>query len=492
MPTDDRVDDAEDDAVDQPGQEAVQQVAGLAGAVRLASGGPEPEPRHRPAAVAEAAAPWTGRAAGTVAGVRGGGGEGSARRAAESTRREARCCSCSVLLHGYRCRRRGFDVTSVAPRCDRAEHSPSTGLATGPGRAIHTRAVAGGCGARGRRQRVRMDDMSRKPPSQRHRRGRALGPPCQGPRGRAHRGGGDDEARGRADGRCAGRPRRCASSTRSTASTARAAPGRTPHRGTGTRRSSARTAARRSPRRPPGATSVGSSSPPTRWPSSTTKTDYWLGQQGRIIEPMVLRPAAATTSRSPGTTRSSWSPRHLRDARQPGRGDLLHLRQDLQRGGVRLPAVRARVRHQQPARLLQHVPRVDVGGAGRGDRHRQGVGAPRGRAHRRADRDRRPEPRAPTTHGCSPRSRSPRRTAPGSSSINPLREAGLVRFKNPQTPKGVVGRGHRAGRPAPADPGQRRPRAVPGARRAAAGVGRRRPRRSWSSTPAVSRSTPPT
>ncbi len=39
--------------------------------------------------------------------------------------------------------------------------------------------------------------------------------------------------------------------------------------------------------------------------------------------------------------------------------------------------------------------------------------------------------------------------------INPLREAGLVRFKNPQTPRGVVGRRHRPRRPAPAGARQR-------------------------------------
>ena len=60
--------------------------------------------------------------------------------------------------------------------------------------------------------------------------------------------------------------------------------------------------------------------------------------------------------------------------------------------------------------------------------------------------------------------------------VNPLREAGLVRFRNPQTPRGWVGPGHGAGRPAPADPAQRRPRAVPGDRLAAGRVGRRRPR----------------
>ena len=53
------------------------------------------------------------------------------------------------------------------------------------------------------------------------------------------------------------------------------------------------------------------------------------------------------------------SPTELNGAGRPGRGDLLHLRPDLQRGGLRVPAVHPGVRHQQPARLLQHVPRVD-------------------------------------------------------------------------------------------------------------------------------------
>ena len=35
--------------------------------------------------------------------------------------------------------------------------------------------------------------------------------------------------------------------------------------------------------------------------------------------------------------------------------------------------------------------------------------------------------------------------------VNPLREAGLVNFRNPQKPRGVVGRGHRHRRRPPAD-----------------------------------------
>ena len=51
--------------------------------------------------------------------------------------------------------------------------------------------------------------------------------------------------------------------------------------------------------------------------------------------------------------------------------------------------------------------------------------------------------RAPTTRGCSPRWR--RRSQHGARiiSINPLQEAGLVRFKNPQNAKGLAGRAPR-------------------------------------------------
>ncbi len=46
-------------------------------------------------------------------------------------------------------------------------------------------------------------------------------------------------------------------------------------------------------------------------------------------------------------------------------------------------------------------------------------------------------------------------------SVNPLPEPGLMNFKNPQKARGVGRQGHRARRPAPADPDRRRPGAVP-------------------------------
>ena len=80
-----------------------------------------------------------------------------------------------------------------------------------------------------------------------------------------------------------------------------------PARAAAAARSSARTAPRRSPRR---ATTAHASTPDffAAHPVAelASAADYWLGQQGRLTEPMVTAPeGATTTSRSAGTTRST-------------------------------------------------------------------------------------------------------------------------------------------------------------------------------------------
>jgi formate dehydrogenase major subunit len=56
--------------------------------------------------------------------------------------------------------------------------------------------------------------------------------------------------------------------------------------------------------------------------------------------------------------------------------------------------------------------------------------------------------------------------------INPLREAGLINFRNPQTPRGCVGKGTDLTDLHLADQDQWRPGPLPGVGRTAAGVGR--------------------
>ena len=121
--------------------------------------------------------------------------------------------------------------------------------------------------------------------------------------------------------------------------------------------------------------------------------EYWLSQQGRITHPMVLRrrrhalPADRMGRRLPLDRRTPQRPR------QPGRGVLLHVGAHQQRGRVPVSAAGPQLRHQQPAGLLQHVPRVLGHRADGLHRHRQGLGDRRGRRGRRLHPDRRSEPR---------------------------------------------------------------------------------------------------
>ncbi len=114
-------------------------------------------------------------------------------------------------------------------------------------------------------------------------------------------------------------------------------------------------------------------------------------------------------------------------------GGVLHVGAYEQRGGISLPALRPPVRHQQPARLLQHVPRVVRDRARRESRHRQGqrhaerLRAVRPDRHRRpesrdqppADADDAPARQAETARRSSPSIRWPSRGSSGSSIRTP-------------------------------------------------------------------------
>ena len=181
--------------------------------------------------------------------------------------------------------------------------------------------------------------------------------------------------------------------------------------------SSARTAPRRSPGRPRPLTVPTSllgralASPTCSRTGRSTGSVSRAGSSSRSTS----RPAATTTSRSPGTTRSGSSPTGSERPRLARPGRVLHERSHGQRDGVRLPAVRARVRHQQPARLLEHVPRVDGHRAARDDRHRQVDRRVRRLRASRPDHRHGPEPGHEPSRGCSPRSRTRSATAPRSS-----------------------------------------------------------------------------
>ena len=156
--------------------------------------------------------------------------------------------------------------------------------------------------------------------------------------------------------------------------------------------SSARTAPRRSPRRRRPRARRRSSSRRTTVAELRVQSDFELGQQGRLTASDGARrrarplPADRLGRRVRADRRASCAPA------DPDAQRVLHVGPHEQRGRVPLPAVRPHVRHEQPPRLLEHVPRVERRRADGDGRHRQGHGVARRLRARRPDLRRRPEP----------------------------------------------------------------------------------------------------
>ena len=261
-------------------------------------------------------------------------------------------------------------------------------------------------------------------------------------------------------------------------------------RATGTRPSSARTAPRRWPRRRPASCSTASSSPPT--PSRTSPAVRSSGSASRAASPSrwCCDPAPPTTSRSRGTTRSPRSPTTStasttptrRRSTPPGKtsNEAAFAYQLFARslGTNNLPDC-SNMCHESSGSALVDTIGIGKGSVSLEDIHQAKlllvVGQNPGTNH----------PRMLSALE-EAKSRGAKIIA-----INPLQEAGLVRFKNPQNAKGLtVGTGD--GRPPPADPAQRRPGVLPGRGIAAGRVGRARPRLPRRGTRPASTSTSPT
>ena len=101
-------------------------------------------------------------------------------------------------------------------------------------------------------------------------------------------------------------------------------------------------------------------------------SDYDLEAVGRLAEPMSYNPASDKYEPISWEDAFALVGDTLRGAGEPAPGVILHLRAAQQRGDLPLPALGARVRHEQPAGLLEHVPRGQRPGADGGDRNREG------------------------------------------------------------------------------------------------------------------------
>ena len=162
-------------------------------------------------------------------------------------------------------------------------------------------------------------------------------------------------------------------------------------------------------------------------------------------------------------------------ARLAGPGRVLHQRPHGQRDGVRLPAVRARLRHQQPPRLLQHVPRVDGHRDARHGGRREVDHRVRRLREVRPDHRHGSEPRhQPSAHADRARERQAARRDDRLG--EPAAGGGPAALQEPaDRPRGPRPR-HRPGRPVPADPQRRRHGAPPVDLPARPGGGGPRPR----------------
>ena len=262
----------------------------------------------------------------------------------------------------------------------------------------------------------------------------------------------------------------CCGSTRRTASTARAARG--PNRTTArTRPSSARTARRRWPRRPR---------------SRRVGPEFFAAHsiaELRGHERLLARPAGPADA-SPMYSRAGathYAPICWDDA------FALVADAAARRCDARTEAVFYTSRPHQPTRprsstscsCARSAPTTcptarTCATSRRGSALTETIGIGKGTvslddiARGRPDHRRRARTPAPTTRGCCPRWRRPSAAARTIIAVNPLPEAGLLRFKNPQTVTRRARRRHEARRPVPADPGRRRPGAVPGDRQAPA------------------------
>ena len=106
------------------------------------------------------------------------------------------------------------------------------------------------------------------------------------------------------------------------------------------------------------------------------RTDYWLGQQGRITQPVVLREGATHYEPIGWDDAFAMIGDRLRGLASPDEAVFYTSGKTSNEAAFAYQLFARVLRHQQPPRLLQHVPRVDERRAGRDDRHRQGIGEP--------------------------------------------------------------------------------------------------------------------
>ncbi len=199
---------------------------------------------------------------------------------------------------------------------------------------------------------------------------------------------------------------------------------------------------------------------------------HWLEHHGRLTEPMYLAPGATHYAPIGWDEANRLIAERLRALPDPSRAvfytsgrasnEAAFVYQLLARrlGTNNLPDCSNMCHESSGAALTQTL------GVGKGTVH-----ARRHQQRRRPHRAWSGRTQAPTILGCSPRSRRPSERGARIVAINPLPEAGLIGFRNPQTATRHRRHRHQARRPLRRGPRQRRPGLVQRAQPGAAGRG---------------------
>ena len=103
------------------------------------------------------------------------------------------------------------------------------------------------------------------------------------------------------------------------------------------------------------------------------RSDFELEGEGRITHPMAYDPATDSYRAVEWSEAFQRIGAALRALPDPNMAEFYTSGRASNEAAYLYQLFARELRHQQPARLLEHVPRVDVGGPAEVDRHRQGL-----------------------------------------------------------------------------------------------------------------------
>ena len=171
------------------------------------------------------------------------------------------------------------------------------------------------------------------------------------------------------------------------------------------------------------------------------QSDHWLGQQGRLTEPLVRRPGDSHYQPITWDQAFDLLAAELLALPDPDQAVFYTSGRTSNEAAFLYQLFVRQIRHQQPARLLEHVPRVERRGPARDDRRGQGhrpagrLRAGRRHLHPRAEPGHQPPAHADHAAAGRPARLPHRQHQPAA------RGRRSAAFRHPQNPLEMLGRG---------------------------------------------------